>query len=212
MRVIYGSQNFGYDMPSSDKDYAKIIFPTIDDIMNEKSLSTTLHHEDNSQTKLIDIRKFPRLLLKSNFNDLQMLYAQEIENGEAFKWFFDNRDAIVKCDLTSLYVSNVSYIHSCFYRYKSSFEYKELVRARAFTNLLTLIAEEKPFVMRDPNLQIYRRHHVPVMETDIMQELEEIKDYFRGGYVNFELVEEIKKQTKDILIAHLRKELENETI
>ena len=132
MKLLYGSQNFGYDTPESDKDWLEFVYPTWEDIVSNNMKNKERKNEDGSVTKVKDIRLIIKMVEKSNFNDLQVLYSQEMYGCEDLKWFIDNRDALVKHNLHQLFYTNKGYILSCL---KSGTQ-KDLVRALAFTNMI----------------------------------------------------------------------------
>lgn len=165
MKLLYGSQNFGYDTPESDKDWLEFVYPTWEDIVSNNMKNKERKNEDGSVTKVKDIRLVIKMIEKSNFNDLQVLYSQEMYGCEDLKWFIDNRDALVKHDLHQLFYTNRGYILSCL---KSGTQ-KDLVRALAFTNMIVKAFNENEFVMREPKFSKIREAN--------SQEFNECKEY-----------------------------------
>ena len=165
MKLLYGSQNFGYDTPESDKDWLEFVYPTWEDIVSNNMKNKERKNEDGSVTKVKDIRLIIKMVEKSNFNDLQVLYSQEMYGCEDLKWFIDNRDALVKHNLHQLFYTNKGYILSCL---KSGTQ-KDLVRALAFTNMIVKAFNENEFVMREPKFSKIREAN--------SQEFNECKEY-----------------------------------
>lgn len=165
MKLLYGSQNFGYDTPESDKDWLEFVYPTWEDIVSNNMKNKERKNEDGSVTKVKDIRLIIKMVEKSNFNDLQVLYSQEMYGCEDLKWFIDNRDALVKHNLHQLFYTNKGYILSCL---KSGTQ-KDLVRALAFTNMIIKAFNENEFVMREPKFSKIREAN--------SQEFNECKEY-----------------------------------
>ena len=165
MKLLYGSQNFGYDTPESDKDWLEFVYPTWEDIVSNNMKNKERKNEDGSVTKVKDIRLIIKMVEKSNFNDLQVLYSQEMYGCEDLKWFIDNRDALVKHNLHQLFYTNKGYILSCL---KSGTQ-KDLVRALAFTNMIVKAFNENEFVMREPKFSKIREAN--------SQEFDECKEY-----------------------------------
>ena len=106
MRILYGSQNFGYDIENSDRDYAEIVIPKWQDLFDKKLLNKTICNEDGSTLKQIDIRTLPQLFSGQNLADLQLLYSKEYIDIGIFKWFVDRKEKISKSNLYQFYVSN----------------------------------------------------------------------------------------------------------
>ena len=106
MRILYGSQNFGYDIENSDRDYAEIVIPKWQDLFDKKLLNKTICNEDGSTLKQIDIRTLPQLFSGQNLADLQLLYSKEYVDIGIFKWFVDRKERIIKNNLYQFYVSN----------------------------------------------------------------------------------------------------------
>lgn len=191
MKFLIGSQNFGYDVETSDKDYAQVVFPTTKDLFENNRLSTTVEQPDGSCLKLIDIRDFPKLMHKSNFSDLQMLYSVEAygEHVADFMWFCEYRERILRHNLPQLYSSNAGYIQQQLLHYKKSFgAYRHLVRAKSTLELLKLIASDKPLhTMRIDDLKRMRIHESPIEPASLLVELEELRDYFKTKEVDEEM-------------------------
>jgi len=177
--------------------------------MNNKLLSTTKMNSDLSIIKYIDIRQFATLMYKCNFSDLQILYSVEKHNTSLFEWFFEHRNEILRHNLSQLYTTNVGFINSSLHRYKISFNYKDLIRAEAFKDLLLLIASEQPFTMLNEKLRTYRRFETPIYETDILKAINSVKDYFINKSINLDIKEQIYLESKKILVYHLNKEIHN---
>lgn len=165
MKLLYGSQNFGYDTPESDKDWLEFVYPTWEDIVSNNMKNKERKNEDGSVTKVKDIRLIIKMVEKSNFNDLQVLYSQEMYDCEDLKWFIDNRDVLVRHNLHQLFYTNRGYILSCL---KSGTQ-KDLVRALAFTNMIVKAFNENEFVMREPKFSKIREAN--------SQEFNECKEY-----------------------------------
>ena len=94
-RILYGSQNYNLSGPESDKDYRTITFPTISELYSCKL------HSTNEEW---DVRKFVDLILKGNFNALELLFSVEKEfydkNFEEL-WYFYRGCASTICEYKS---------------------------------------------------------------------------------------------------------------
>jgi predicted nucleotidyltransferase len=79
-KILYGSQNYGLDTPSSDKDYTIIVMPTVEDVFDNKNLTGKGE---------MDYRDFFRLLLGGNPNMIELLTSKEMYfYDEKFEKFF----------------------------------------------------------------------------------------------------------------------------
>lgn len=56
MKLLYGSQNFGYNLVNSDKDWLEFVYPTWEQIIKGDLISKERQNEDGSITKVKDIR------------------------------------------------------------------------------------------------------------------------------------------------------------
>lgn len=88
MKFLIGSQNFGLDIPSSDKDYFKFVYPELKDLCNPIPKNKESKNEGSSLTKIIDIRSVPSLFFKSNLDILQLLYSKEVNDGGNLEEYF----------------------------------------------------------------------------------------------------------------------------
>ena len=113
MRILYGSQNFRYDIENSDRDYAEIVIPKWQDLFDKKLLNKTICNEDGSTLKQIDIRTLPQLFSGQNLADLQLLYSKEYVDIGIFKWFVDRKEKIIKSNSYQFYVSNRRSAEQC---------------------------------------------------------------------------------------------------
>lgn len=74
---LEGSQNYGMDLPDSDIDTKLLVFPTIDDIIfNKTPLSTTWIRENNEHISVKDIRLAFNTFKKQNLNFLEILFTK----------------------------------------------------------------------------------------------------------------------------------------
>lgn len=78
-RILYGSQNYGLDMPDSDKDYKVLLCPEFEDLYSyhkvcKDDLPSELDPEHYSVMSLI---QFHDLLMAGNPNCIEMLHSVE---------------------------------------------------------------------------------------------------------------------------------------
>lgn len=87
MRFLIGSQNFGLDMPDSDRDYFEFVYPELKDLCSSIPKSKEVE-ENSSLTKRIDIKSIPSLFFKLNLDTLQLLYSKEVNDGGELEDYF----------------------------------------------------------------------------------------------------------------------------
>lgn len=111
MRLLYGSQNFGYDNEQSDKDYLEFVYPTWEDILYSRKLSKQINI-DSGIVKIYDIRDISSILAKQNLSNMQFMFSEQYIDCGDLKWFIDNRDRLIKSNKWSLFKHNQSVILS----------------------------------------------------------------------------------------------------
>ena len=154
VKILYGSQNFGYDTPESDKDYMKLNLPSWEDILIGKMPGKTVINSAGL-IKELDFRKYVNCLLKGGFSDLQTLYAVEYEDCENLGWFIANRDRIAHVDLYRLYDTNMGCMNTTYRR--KDFRDKDLVHMYVFNDLLHKILSGTEFSIYDTKYGKYRQ-------------------------------------------------------
>lgn len=144
MKCLYGSQNFGYDTISSDRDYLEVIVPTWNQILSNTVINEEKHLEPNGILKVRDIRNHAKYLIKGHFNTLQSLYSTEYINTSNFEWFINNREEIVRSILWNIYNTNRgSAINQC----SKGINTKTYIRMRLYHILLERLLEDGQFSM-----------------------------------------------------------------
>lgn len=187
MKLLYGSQNFGYNTPQSDKDWLEFVYPTWNDIISNNVISKEKPNEDGSITKVKDVRLIIKMIEKANFNDLQFLYSQETYECEDLRWFYDNRNLLVRANLRQLFYTNKGYILSCI----KSGSRKDLIRAWCFTILIERAFDDKYFKLKVDGLGEYRLNEDKPIDIDsIFSTL----DKYEKIACNFEKDQELLKQ------------------
>lgn len=204
MKILYGSQNFGYETKTSDKDWLSFVYPTWEEITGNSMRSLEHQNEDGSVTKIKDIRLIIRMIEKSNFNDLQVLYSQEYYHCADLWWFIEHRDALVKHNLRQLYYSNMGYIKSCL----KNGSQKDLIRAVAFINVIERAYEQEEFELRDPSLSKMREAgplDCHLVEKMVLERLNKYEAIAENQFVNIGIIEEAKKEVERLLKVNLLK-------
>lgn len=80
-KILYGSQNYGLDLPTSDKDYKIIVAPSLIDLYKGEELTKKLNEHETQ----MDVRKFARLLLeRGNLNMWELVFSIEKEGKADF--------------------------------------------------------------------------------------------------------------------------------
>lgn len=193
MRLLYGSQNFGYNTPQSDKDWLEFVYPTWEDIISNNMISKEKKNEDGSVTKVKDIRLIIKMVEKANFNDLQFLYSQETYNCEDLRWFYDNRNLLIRANLRQLFYTNKGYILSCI----KSGTRKDLIRAWCFMVLIARAFDVKHFKLKVDDLGTYRLDEERIIDVELI--LSELARYEK-------IVDEFEKD--EALLEKVRLEIE----
>lgn len=86
-RVLYGSQNYGLDSVTSDRDYKVLLCPDWDDLYNMRKVSKGDLAEgyDSEHESPMDCRQFDSLLLKGNVNVLEMVFSAEWQYNDELR-------------------------------------------------------------------------------------------------------------------------------
>lgn len=144
MKFLIGSQNFGLDMPDSDKDYFQFYYPELGDLCGRPLRDRDVKEENGSVTKYIDIRNIPSRFYKSNLNILQLLYSKEVAGDDWLQEYFrKNEENIGSLNIPRLYNSTMGIAQQRFKRQTSKdlahiiFGFQALIQfeEQGFTNL-----------------------------------------------------------------------------
>ena len=98
-----GSYNYNMDTPQSDIDSKLLVIPSLEQLVNGKSLNYLHCMSDNGEhVEVKDIRHYFATMLKQNINFVETLYAQVwIVNPvymRLFHYLFEMRDVISGCN------------------------------------------------------------------------------------------------------------------
>lgn len=168
IKLLYGSQNFGYNLPTSDKDWFQIHIPTYLDVVQNKLKISDTYNEDGSITKHLDIRQLPITINKANVQDIQILFSQAMFNIEPIKWFIDHKYELIHVNHKNFYYSNKAFITKYLNSYKVSNDIKEYIRALAAYNLILKVKQGGEFQFCEPIYSQYRMKHKIVVPVDTM--------------------------------------------
>lgn len=134
--VLYGSQNYGLDVETSDKDYRTIYFPDLQTIYDAKMLTGSYY----------DVRRFFNNLSKCNFNALELLYSVEKDfYDDDFKTFLKEVPVMeLVCEnIDNLFNSIAGLIHENFKKLEKKDELKYHARVYYLVEFLQKVAREK---------------------------------------------------------------------
>lgn len=103
MIAVNGSYNYNMDTPQSDIDSKLLVIPSLEQLVNGKSLNYLHCMSDNGEhVEVKDIRHYFATMLKQNINFVETLYAQVwIVNPvymRLFHYLFEMRDVISGCN------------------------------------------------------------------------------------------------------------------
>lgn len=208
MKVLYGSQNFGYDGVTSDRDWVEFVYPTWNNVLDNTVINKELKNADGSITKVKDIRLIPKMLMKCNFSDLQVLYSVERYGCEDLQWLFNNRDRIVKYDLWQAFKTNAGLIKSQLQKDTR----KSVVRAYAFTILLQRLTSLDEFEMYNGRLKGAVQKLNDVTKNELkqwcIQQLGLLEPMYKNceGLVDSEIAEELREEIKRVTMQELIKQ------
>lgn len=201
MRILYGSQNFGYDTPVSDKDWVEILIPDWDDILNLRALSNEIIEADNSHLKQRDIRVQLKLFKNGHFNSYQLLYSKVYIGCDDFKWFLDNRERIVRHNIYQSYLSNSRNILGMLSG--TDYESKPITRAYVMCTLLKRLLSSEEFRVYCDGAREYRDWLNNIDKDKRKEEAEKLVNEIKGLECEFE-------RFKDVVDTSLIKDMDAE--
>ena len=84
-RILVGSQNYGLDIPESDKDCKVLLCPEFEDLYNYRKVEAKDLPEglDKEHYSVMSVITFDKLLRNGNPNCLEMLYSTNIESDSS---------------------------------------------------------------------------------------------------------------------------------
>jgi len=91
IQALTGSHNYNLNTPSSDKYYKFFVFPTFDDLYNNKRFHNSVV-SDTLDATAHDIRDLPEQLWKSNINFIEILFTKEKNTLGDFEFLFKDRE------------------------------------------------------------------------------------------------------------------------
>lgn len=86
---LFGSQNYGTDIETSDIDSKCLIIPTVEQLFfNEKVNNQTLFLNNNEQCSIIDIREYIKMIKKQNINFVEILFTDYRLINQKYRWIW----------------------------------------------------------------------------------------------------------------------------
>lgn len=207
MRILYGSQNFGYNNEQSDKDYIEFVYPSWEDILFNRKISKQ-EKIDTGIVKIHDIREISNILRKQNFSNLQFMFSDEYIDCEDLSWFIQHKDRLIKSNKYNLFKHNKGII-------LNNLELetpKGITRAYVYTQALKRIAQDEcieslkcsdGLEYRELSENIFGTHMFELEQEAIIKELLTLENYFIQYKDRIDT--EILKEADDEIIGLLKK-------
>lgn len=219
LKALYGSQNYGCALPTSDKDYKVYLLPSPDDIM----LSEFFVQEQQTKNSIItyyDIRYLPSHLWKTNINFTEILFSCDLFFAPELEFLVINREKIAKINLPYLYNSTLGTIYNKKKRYNEKQDIKELMHILRLYYFLFdymhFLKEQHPtpfkvaLAYRGQELLNIRLGLITAQDViqkieEYERKIEEVKDFYFKFVPDMELLKEIKEVIKTMVIKNLIK-------
>lgn len=214
MKILYGSQNFGYNTPESDKDWFDILYPSWEDILYNRTMSKEEHCEDGTTIKVMDIRLVKNMLFKGMMASTQILFSVEQYDAEDLKWFIQHRQEIVRCNMFEAYRCNTGKTLSELNR--DGYDNKCLLRAYITYNYLMGLLGTDDVVLYNPkNLEVRHwiegldKHKKEEFKASLIKGINNLKcDFNRFENIyNKQLVDEMDKEIIRLLKIHMDRDV-----
>lgn len=124
---LRGSQNYELDNEYSDVDTQAVVLLDLKQLIHKKMYNKEIKWEDDSETSFKDLEEYKKLLVKSNINTLESLFAKEYSFNDKFekdmKKLIEHREKIAKVDRYRLFLSERGFAYSRFKRFQERGEY-----------------------------------------------------------------------------------------
>ena len=107
---LYGSQNYGTDIATSDVDTKCLIVPTIEDIIsNEVKSNQTIDFGKSGICTVIDVREYIKEIKKQNINFLEIMFTDYYIINTRYRTFWNQllseKEKLVKYDAMRHFIS-----------------------------------------------------------------------------------------------------------
>lgn len=111
LKALVGSHNYNLNTPESDKDHKYFVWPTFDDLYENKMFHKEVVTDIEDYT-IHDVRMLPTLFWKANLNFLEILYSQELEGDEALiDYLMEHRKELSTMNMHGLYAAAMGMSH-----------------------------------------------------------------------------------------------------
>ena len=110
---LYGSQNYGLATENSDYDFIAIVIPTLDDLIANKSYSTT-HNFDFGQVVIKDLRFMVDQWKKGSVNFFEILFTNIFYINPKFptmQWYRDHAEQIAHMNEIATCIAMLGMMH-----------------------------------------------------------------------------------------------------
>ena len=139
MKLLIGSQKFGYNLPDSDKDWMEFRYPSWSDIIAGKMERTEQILGDNTHIKVYDIRNISKIISDGHISSLQFMFSTEYRDCNDLKWFIDNRVRLCRTNMYRVFKSNSN---NMIRDLNNKLDAKTLTRAYVFYRILTQLIDK----------------------------------------------------------------------
>lgn len=103
---LYGSQNYGVDLPTSDVDTKAVFIPTFEQlVLDKKMVNHEIHLENGEHCEVMDVRHIVNEFRKQNINFVEVLFTEHCIVNPQFEdlwndYYISNRDRICRYDIS----------------------------------------------------------------------------------------------------------------
>ena len=104
IKALFGSHNYNLNTPESDKDYKIFLVPNLNDLYDKVELNED-HLSKEEDYSVHDIRKFGRILFKSNISFTEILFSKELMIDGELKELVERREDLARMNLPYMWNS-----------------------------------------------------------------------------------------------------------
>ena len=137
-----GSTNYNLTTPASDVDRRTFLFPTLDDLYTNRSLSSTVRTAAGDES-FNDVRTLPRMLVaRANIGALEVLFGRDVQVVPDLRALVDRREVVARGNVPNLLRSGLSTARSTYTLAKRTSD-RRLAAKRRSHALRTLLTVER---------------------------------------------------------------------
>jgi len=102
---LYGSQNYGVDLPTSDVDTKAVFVPTLEQlVLDKKMVNHEIHLPNGEHCEVMDVRHIVNEFRKQNINFVEVLFTEHCFINSYYEdlwndYYISNRDRIGRYDI-----------------------------------------------------------------------------------------------------------------